>query len=502
MDRGDPAPQEGAQPAPPAGAPPAPQAGAPEAPQANQGDAPQAGTAGTNTEAALVQLFQRVFQQVLQNPAAGPPGRTTAAPTTASSVDLLTPYDGDELNMLDKIESLLFIKGEEPLSKTFSGQSSEVYDFVEALSHRAEKCRWDSEKHGILKIQKNGKTLNLLEDYGELDLKDVEAAREERENSGTKRAKQNAVMMHNCIYASISDEAKDIISAKQKLPRDGPSTFLRLMKGTFTATFTHAQSARLHLASLHPKRFNYKIDELNKHIKKKLSDLKTGSDGFSEGEGLSYIFEIYKRIKAPEEWVTEVLSLQREASRDPKFTTSQLLNEGLKKYNELKDGLNWKPSEKSIREMNEQVVALLAQKSNNQQGNNKGKGSQEKGKQQNAAGSGNPENTTEKQKQQPPFKDAKGKKGDTKKWKGKTYHYCPADHKNGHWVQHNPDNCQLAKKQAEQKKNPDNQTNKPNGAKVQVDAEQLKRAFIAVNGEESEETVSNKIEALLAVLRN
>ena len=41
----------------------------------------------------------------------------------------------------------------------------------------------------------------------------------------------------------------------------------------------------------------------------------------------------------------------------------------------------------------------------------------------------------------PPFSNTKGKLGHTKQWNGKTYCYCPANHKRSHWHAHNVKAC-------------------------------------------------------------
>ena len=42
----------------------------------------------------------------------------------------------------------------------------------------------------------------------------------------------------------------------------------------------------------------------------------------------------------------------------------------------------------------------------------------------------------DKEKKTPLFAQKQGKLGDTKQWNGKTYHFCPTNHKHSHWHTH------------------------------------------------------------------
>jgi len=75
--------------------------------------------------------------------------------------------------------------------------------------------------------------------------------------TNVREAYQNALMMPNCIYASISEEAKSKYVSTTGQLQDGPRSLDTILKGTFVATFNHSQSTFMILQSLHPCKFNY-----------------------------------------------------------------------------------------------------------------------------------------------------------------------------------------------------------------------------------------------------
>ena len=87
----------------------------------------------------------------------------------------------------------------------------------------------------------------------------------------------------------------------------------------------------------------------------------------------------------------------------------------------------------------------------------------------------------DKEKKTPPFGQKQGKLGDTKQWNGKTYHFCPANHKHSHWHAHKVEDCNTFKKMNK------NQSDKsvssdPSGItnQVTVDTTKLRKGMAAV----------------------
>ena len=124
-------------------------------------------------------------------------------------------------------------------------------------------------------------------------------------------------------------------------------------------------------------------------------------------------FKVYKKIKAPAEWMTHILFLESTVASTPGYTPETLFNETQAKYMTLLNQGLWKPSDKTPEE---QTLAMVAQQQQAKKSPNKPKPS-----------SGQSTRTTEKDKKNPPFATSPGKLGDTKQWNGKTYYWCPAD---------------------------------------------------------------------------
>ena len=85
-----------------------------------------------------------------------------------------------------------------------------------------------------------------------------------------------------------------------------------------------------------------------------------------------------------------------------------------------------------------------------QQQPNKPKGSLSP-KKESASKSPSKDKDKEKEKKGPPFAHKEGKLGDTKQWNGRTYYYCPANHKHSHWHTHKVEECNTYKKMIKKK---------------------------------------------------
>ena len=90
--------------------------------------------------------------------------------------------------------------------------------------------------------------------------------------------------------------------------------------------------------------------------------------------------------------------------------------------------------------------------------------------------SGQSSQTTEKEKKIPPFANSPGKLGDMKQWNGKTYYWCPANHKHSDWHTHKVEECNTYKKMIKEKNNSNNDDQK----KVTVDEDKLKKGMAAI----------------------
>ena len=100
----------------------------------------------------------------------------------------------------------------------------------------------------------------------------------------------------------------------------------------------------------------------------------------------------------------------------------------------------------------------------------------------------------------PPFHNSKGKLGDTKKHKGKTYYYCPNDHKVGHWVTHHPSKCKSKPADSDKSESQSrNTSSRSNSQKVSVDPDKMKYALqtIIEQNPTNVDTATNAFTALI-----
>ena len=402
----------------------------------------------------------------MQPGAAGPP-----APNTSTS-----PYAGDAINLSSRNGLILYLDGCKPLPTPFTGKIEELYTFLSDLKQKAQQCHWYHNQHGILTIHRQADggnpavDLDLIDSYGQITLEELTTARTAREAANDARAKQNAVMMHETIYATLAGDAKTKFISTGDDTKDGTITFFKVVEATFTATFTHSQSMRVKLNELHPKTFKYDIVKVNEAVRFALKTLIQGSkgQGLTQQEALFYLFNAYKRIKSPPEWVNHILFLESQASRSPDYTAEQLMNDAEAKFNELSK--NWKPNDRSNDEV---ILAMLANLKSGAQADTGGK---KRGK-----GKGNKGGKGKKgDYKPPPFADEKGKEGDTKKHNGKTYYYCSGEHKDGHWVQHKPSECRSKGKNKSPGGDGRAKGNNAKKGKVEVDQDKIQTAAAAL----------------------
>ena len=239
--------------------------------------------------------------------------------------------------------------------------------------------------------------------------------------------------------ASITEEAKSALASRdQEFHEDGPSLFHHVVSQLFTATFSNAQATRDNLADFHPKWFRYDVIQVNNYISSAVMTLKAASSAggtITDQEILYFQFKVYKKIKAPAEWTTHILFLESTIARTPGYTPENLFNETQAKYTTLLNQGLWKPSDKTPEE---QTLAMVAQ----QQQIKKSPNNATKSK----PSSGQSSKAMEKDKKNPPFANSPGKLGDKKQWNGKTYYWCPANHKHSHWHTHKVEESNTYKK--------------------------------------------------------
>ena len=90
----------------------------------------------------------------------------------------------------------------------------------------------------------------------------------------------------------------------------------------------------------------------------------------------------------------------------------------------------WKPSDLSA---GEQLIEMMSKQLQSLQNKKMHKNNKNNNKEDN------------NDKKSPPFAIHQGKPGDSEEWDGKTWCYCPFNHKTSHWVLHTPKHCKMAK---------------------------------------------------------
>ena len=185
----------------------------------------------------------------------------------------------------------------------------------------------------------------------------------------------------------------------------------------------------------------------------------------TDQEILYFQFKVYKKIKAPAGWTTHILFLESTIASTLGYTPETLFNEMQAKYTTLLDQGLWKPSDKTPEE---QTLAMVAQQQQVKNGSN----NPTKSKPYSAQGA----KPMDKDKKNPPFANSPSKLGNTKQWNGKTYYWCPANHKHSHWHTHKVEECNTYKKMMKEQ----NKSNNDNQKKATVDEDKLKKGMAAI----------------------
>jgi hypothetical protein len=89
------------------------------------------------------------------------------------------------------------------LSTKYSGNTNNMHIFLKNVKERGQTFGWQA----ILNVPKDGSKKNVIEQYGLLELEDIQAHATIYENERGRNA-QNASQMYNFLYTSLTDEAK------------------------------------------------------------------------------------------------------------------------------------------------------------------------------------------------------------------------------------------------------------------------------------------------------
>ena len=440
---------------------------------------------------ATAQQLAQAIQALATATAASP-----AAPAAISPLpipDHISSYERNALDLSSWTGTSLFQKGSEALAFKFTGKVEDLHLFMADLKDHSRTCRWNSTTHGIISLVISGTTYNPVDDYGKVNATQIETARVTCVGAGDVRARQNVQMMYECLKNSITDDAKSALASRElNFHEDGPMLFFHIVNQLFTATFSNAQATRDKLAEFHPKHFRYNILQVNNFIRAAVKTLKAASTSggtITDQEILYFQFKIYKKMKAPAEWTSHILFLEATVASNAGYLPDTLFNKVQSKYTNLSNQGLWCPSDKTPEE---QTLAMVAQQ---QQNKHKGSSSPKK---ESTSNSPSKDKDKEKEKKGPPFAHKEGKLGDTIQWNGKTYYYCPANHKHSHWHTHKVEECNTYKKMIKQQ-NDNASSSSINNNHVTVDPDKVKQGMapLFLSGDIDTDDLAN---ALVTVL--
>ena len=433
-------------------------------------------------DATAQQLAQAIQALATAAAAAPPPPATPAAIPPPVIPDHISPYEGNALDLSSRTGTSLFLKGSEALASKFTGKVEDLHLFLADLKDHSETCRWNSTTHGIISITVTGTTYNLLDDYGKVNATQIEAAHVVRLGAGDIRARPNAQMMYECLKNSITDDAKSALASRElTFHEDGPTLFFHIVNQLFTATFSNAQATRDKLAEFHPKRFRYDILQVNNFIRAAVKTSRLPQPQAARSPTRKYcisnsrstrksrlqlngppIFYSWRQPLQATPGTCRTLFSTKSKASTPTFPTKGC---GAHPIRPLRNKLwPWLPSSKK----------------------------------ESSSKSSSKDKDKEKDKKGPPFAQKEGKLGDTKQWNGKTYYYCPANHKHSHWHTHKVEECNTYKKMIKQEK--DNASpSSSNNNHVTVDPDKVKQGMAALFPSGDFDT-DNLADALVAVL--
>ena len=404
-------------------------------------------------------------------------------------LDMISPFQGGALALGTRSGQNLYFEGSKELGTKFTGKVEDMFPFLQELKNRARHCFWDQGPHAILTVNHDGTDYNVLDQFAKVSLESVVAAKDARENGNDVRARQNSRMMYACVYASTTEEARTRFVAEEQMDEDGPLLFFKLVYATYTASFSSAQSVRNQLFVFHPKKVKYDVTNINNFIRlaiKKLRSAAGENAAVANSEIFYHQYKIYRKIKSPVEWTSKLLFLENANAANADYTPEDLFRDTEEYFCKLSDEGRWRPSDKTPEETAMAMVATQKKGGGDDKDSDKKKGD----------------------KKSPPFANTKGKEGESKKWNGETYYYCPAKHRHSQWHKFPVSECNTHKKwKAGGKKggkdgNNDAKKGESNsGDRITVDRDALKRGMAGLFPDGQGGNAEDLAEALLATLK-
>jgi hypothetical protein len=431
---------------------------------------------------ALILVLQ-AQAQAMQNAAPAIQAAPAAAATPVAFADTPQMLGIDDLiDYSTKRGQLIYEQGckalnDKALTNGFNVTPNKTVVFVEAFQRYADAMGWTKETKQITTFTtRDGKSINIIKNYGQINKATLKTACEQFCKAGEidsqTRAKQNNMMMSNCLSNPLSMEAKvRLLTYQNDYTFHGveyaPLMYKVIMRLATIDSIATTQTLRDNLQNLgvFAATVNGDIDKINSKFNQNYSQII--AQGATVDNPIGIIFEAYSIVPCYN--FTTYMKKQHEDYLDEKLTVTHeaLMALAKAKMDYLKLKGKWgakSPDDKKIVAMAAKITALKGQlkldpklsaiaEEGKKRGNKGDKG--EKGKKWK-----NKKNTSNKkdQKRDEAWKQVPPKENEKKeKQVGKyTYNWCKHHMA---WTVHKPTGCELGKKHKDNQRKDRNKAN-------------------------------------------
>jgi predicted RNA-binding protein YlxR (DUF448 family) len=331
------------------------------------------------------------------------------------------------------------------LTPKYDGNALGLHIFLKKVKERGHDFGW----RAILDIPKaDGTIKNLIDQYGLIELEEIQAHAMIYENEGGRNG-QNASQMYTFLFESLTDEAKLMVLSDAEdytIDTDGTTSisngpcFLKvIIRNTTVDTRSTIFHIRENLNHLEAKilEVSYDIEVFNLYVTSQIEQL--AARGESSSDILINVFTAY--LAVPDKKFVEYVEKQKDRFDEGEdITYKKLMQVALIKFKDRKRSDKWQaPSAEE-----EQILALTAQIGDLKKEKSALADKAKKGGSKNKQGDGKKAKEAAKMAERYAWKLVPPETGEprTKEVNGKTYHFCM--HHNdgkGAWVIHHPDKC-------------------------------------------------------------
>lgn len=376
------------------------------------------------------------------------------------------------LDMNDKLNHKLYELATSPMTPKFDCTPNALRIFLENMQLRAQQYGWND----ILEIPLDPtlsplvdqQYIHLIHKHGLLSLEQVRAHVRTYIHTQT-RAAQDANMMGQCIYNTLTAEGKTAIT----LFKDeymfgeiigGPCLLKVVIRESHIDTNATVRLLRKQLKELD--QYIVKIDsdiiKFNKYVNTTLHGLH--SRGATTLDLMTNLFDAY--AQASDKQFVKYIQTKKDLFDDGELniTPQILMLKAATKYKTMKDEETWNaPSDEQV-----EIMALKAQVSKLEIANKKSKKTQTSSTSSKSTKKDEKSNKTKK-KRYPPWRYVAPKEGESQKKtvNNRNYFWCP-HHKL--WTAHDPNKCNMNKKKRKFQDDTGDNSSNPTGKRVKINA--------------------------------